>query len=312
MGARVVVIGDALLDVTVAPAEPMRHGGDVPGTVSLRPGGQAANVAVRLARRGIETRLVCALGDDVSGRHVRHALEAEHIALDGLTADGTGAVAILVDGRGERSMVSQRRGLVPALAGVDVTRLVGGAGWLVVSGYVLLEPGAAELAERLAGAPMRRVALGCSVRTEVAGWLGALRALGPDLVILNGDEARAVAGVRESAAISPAQPPGLAAGAAESVGSGAIVTEPGRASAAVGAVRVEVEREGPKERAADATGAGDAFAAAIVARLDPHRWPPAEDALRAALEAGLHAAAEVVAVPGAQGVTPGERAAAGT
>ena len=50
---RVVVIGDATLDVTVAPAEPMRHGGDVAAAIRLAPGGQGANVAVRLARRAV-------------------------------------------------------------------------------------------------------------------------------------------------------------------------------------------------------------------------------------------------------------------
>lgn len=309
MPARVVVVGDAVLDVTVAPSEPIRHGGDVPGTVRLGPGGQGANVAVRLARQGIHTELVCALADDVAGRHVRAALEAESVTLVELGADSTGAVAILLDDAGERSMVSRRPGLVRALGRADVAGLVAGADWLVVSGYVLLEDGAGGVAARLAGVPIRRVALGCELGREAAGWLRALGALRPDLVILNRDEARAA--TRDAQMAMPADAD-LATHVAGRVGCGVIVTERGRASAAADAIRIAVERTGRDERATDATGAGDAFAAAVIARLEPERWPPAEDALRRALEAALRAAADVVAVPGAQGLTAGERTAAAT
>ena len=79
MPLTVAVLGDALLDVSLDPVEPMRRGGDVPATVRLAPGGQGANLAVRLARRGVRARLACGLGDDPVGRLLREGLEAEGV-----------------------------------------------------------------------------------------------------------------------------------------------------------------------------------------------------------------------------------------
>lgn len=302
MAARVAVIGDALLDVTIVPSEPMRHGGDVPGAVRVGPGGQAANVAVRLSRRGIQTRLACALGDDQAGTLVRRALEGDGVELEVLPAEATGAVAILLDGIGERTMVSRRAALVPALREADLGRLVRDAGWLVVSGYVLLERAGRDLGASLGALPVRRVVLGCSPGGGgAAQWVASVASLRPDLVILNGDEA---AGVVDS---RPSGDDGLAAEVAARFECVAIVTDRGRATAALnGGARVAQLSEGvavPR----DSTGAGDAFAAAVVASLDPDAWPPDPGALRTALDRGLAAAAEVVAVHGAQAVTAGER-----
>jgi len=63
----ITVIGDSTLDVTVRPAEAPRAGGDVPASISLAPGGQGANVAVRLARAGIDVRLATAIGGNLLG-----------------------------------------------------------------------------------------------------------------------------------------------------------------------------------------------------------------------------------------------------
>ena len=52
------VVGDCLLDVTVASSGPIVRGGDEPARIELGPGGQAANVAVRLARGGASVRLI--------------------------------------------------------------------------------------------------------------------------------------------------------------------------------------------------------------------------------------------------------------
>ncbi|TMD32707.1 MAG: hypothetical protein E6I94_01000, partial [Chloroflexi bacterium] len=60
----IVVLGDLMLDVVVAPERPTVAGTDVPGTVRLRPGGSAANVARGLARLGVRVQLVTAVGRD--------------------------------------------------------------------------------------------------------------------------------------------------------------------------------------------------------------------------------------------------------
>ena len=63
-----VVIGDLSLDIVVAQSGPAREGSDVPATIRIGPGGQGANVAVRLARQGASARLVAPCADDPAGR----------------------------------------------------------------------------------------------------------------------------------------------------------------------------------------------------------------------------------------------------
>ena len=69
--ARFAVVGDALLDVSVRHRAALELGGDVPAEVLIGPGGQGANVAVRLARLGVEVTLVAALGPDRAGEMLR-------------------------------------------------------------------------------------------------------------------------------------------------------------------------------------------------------------------------------------------------
>ncbi|MBF8290700.1 MAG: Bifunctional protein hldE [Chloroflexi bacterium] len=65
---RVLVLGDLVLDVVLAPSQPIEPGTDVPGAVGIRQGGSAANTARWLARLGVDTQLVCAVGRDGAGR----------------------------------------------------------------------------------------------------------------------------------------------------------------------------------------------------------------------------------------------------
>jgi sugar/nucleoside kinase (ribokinase family) len=62
------VVGDLSLDIVVAQSGPRREGSDVPAKIRIGPGGQAANVAVRLARLGAGAALVAPLADDAAGR----------------------------------------------------------------------------------------------------------------------------------------------------------------------------------------------------------------------------------------------------
>lgn len=293
----VAVVGDALLDVTLEPAEPMRPGGDVPAAVRVGPGGQGANVAVRLARRGASVRLGCALGEDITGRLVREALEGDGVRVDASSSAATGAVAILLGPGGERSMLSQR---LPLLSGVDVPRLADGADWLVISGYTLLEDGAPEFASRCAALPLRRAVLGCALPDGRLGdWLAAATEARADLVILNADEARALAPTLRDDVEA------LAGALAPTLGAVVVVTGPRGASAAGEGLRITLPAT-DGAGAVDTTGAGDAFAASVIAGLDDE-WPPQGDVLRTAIAGALSTAGEVVRVPGAQGRVTGER-----
>lgn len=283
MAVSVVVVGDALLDVLAVPSQPMRPGADVPAAVRVAPGGQGANLAVRLARRGVPVQLVCALGDDAAGRLLRETLAADGVQVRPVEAVATGAVIVLIDAAGERTMLSQR---VPLAARVaeEPPRM---GDWVIVSGYLLLEAGAERVATGVHRLAPRRMLVGCAVPDgSIDEWQRAALALDPDVVVVNRDEADRVPLLR---------------------GDRLVVTEPDGATAVIGEARATVVTPaGPP--ATDTTGAGDAFAAAFLAEL-LECWPPDGDSLHRALEAGALAGAATTRVAGAQGRIHGERSA---
>ena len=288
----ITVIGDALLDVRVLPARAPRPGVDVPAEIRLEPGGQGSNVAVRLARQGLQVRLTCAVGTDMSGDVLRGRLAMEGIEVHDLGAPATGVVVVLLDERRERTMLSHR---VPF--GPDVSRIAPPAdGWLVVSGYVLLEPEA-----RVPAGGDRRALLGCSLDSSgAAAWLERARAMAPHLVMLNSDEAVAI--------VRSQQPPAeLARILADRLSAIVVVTHETGATAVAGGQHVDV-RAAASGPIVDATGAGDAFAASLIAGLGDDVWPPDVDRLGRAMAGATDLAGAVARVPGAQGHVEGEQA----
>lgn len=303
--ARFAVVGDALLDVSVRHRAALELGGDVPAEVLIGPGGQGANVAVRLARLGADVTLAAALGADRAGEMLRTALEREGVALALVPTTATGTVVVLTDGSGERTMLSQR---VPF---AEDAFLPPGADWIVVSGYALLEPAGPRLAGRLGAAPARRVLLGCAVPDGgEARWRDAARRLDPNLAILNRAEA---------AALGPSVPDGpepLAVAAATALGCSVVVTAARAAVAVIDGGAPVMVRGGAAVPPVDTTGAGDAFAASLLAQLADLPWPPPREACEVALAAAMSHAAAVTRVTGAQthvpdeGPAPAERDAA--
>ncbi|MBM7469041.1 fructokinase [Microbacterium keratanolyticum] len=69
--SRLVVIGESLVDVIVEPS----------GTRTARPGGSPMNVAIGVARLGIEATLITAFGGDAYGALVREHIEREGVEL---------------------------------------------------------------------------------------------------------------------------------------------------------------------------------------------------------------------------------------
>ena len=279
----VVVVGDATLDVHVSPAGPIIGGSDVPAEIRMGPGGQGANLAVRLARQGVPVALVCALGEDPAAAMIRAALDAEGVTLVPVQSHATGVVAVLGGPDGERSMLSHRA-LLP-LAAADAAATLGE--WLVISGYPLLQPDGLELAGRLADLPMRRVLVACAVADDALdAWRAAARQLRPDLVIANREEADR----------------GRLAEAASALA----VTDADGAEVHIGPVRTAAGTpDGPP--AIDTTGAGDAFAGRLIAGLLEADWPPPEALLRDAVGAAVELATAVARVHGAQAAVAGER-----
>ncbi|HEX6127914.1 MAG TPA: PfkB family carbohydrate kinase [Candidatus Limnocylindria bacterium] len=300
-----LVVGDAILDVTVAPSRPMRPGGDVAAVIRLGAGGQGANVAVRLARRGASVRLAAPVSDDVSGRLLREALSGDGVQLADMPASRTAVVVALLDAGGERSMLSDRQTIDTA----RVEAAMPGHDWIHVSAYALVDDRegdalAAALGRRPAGA--RLSLAGGSIAPEpavVSRFLSRLEAARPDLLVVSREEAAALLG-------KPAQ---LARDHARDLaGRAPLVLVTAGSAGSVAAIGGEIhevpapELPGP---ALDSTGAGDAYVAAVIADLAIGEWPPAVDDLRAAMERGSRAGGLVARVVGAQGRIEGEATA---
>jgi ribokinase len=275
MPPSVWVVGDALLDVHVTPSAPLEHGSDRPAEVRLEPGGQGANLAVRLARRGVSVRLTCALTDDTAGAMLRAALAADGVEVDARESPTTGVVVVLVGADGDRTMLSQRLTLLGRIEEAQESS------WAVISGYLLLEPDASRLPALLARSRHRAVA-GCAITREQTGaWISALWALAPDLLVLNREEARMLGGLDAAA-------------------TAVIVTDAAGATATIGERTVRVDAPAG-EPATDTTGAGDAFLAALLADLLDESWPPRDETLERAMHAASGLASAVARTPGAQG-----------
>ena len=286
MKRRIVVAGDVMTDVVAALSGPVAQGSDTPARIVLRGGGAGANVAVWLARAGADVTLIGRVGDDAAGREAAAGLQAEgvdaRLAVD--RARPTGTCVVLVEPGGERSMLPD----AGANAGLEAAALPPGAAHLHLTGYALLNPGSREGARSLLSAARAR-GIGVSIDPSSAepirragaraflGWAGDA-----DLLVPNRDEATALTGIGEPAGAARA----LLAHAREVVvklgPDGALWTD-GADEVRAPALPVAVR---------DTTGAGDAFAAGLLAaRL-------AGAAPAAALRAGCALAAEAVAREG--------------
>jgi len=301
---RVVVIGDATLDVTVRQTGDLEPGGDRPAEITAGPGGQGANVAVRLARSGVPVRLLAALSDDAAGRLLTAALVDAGVEVAALAAPRTGIVVALLDASGDRSMLSDRVSLDPG----SFTSALSDAAWIHVSGYALAdeatgEPLAAVLAGNRTG---RRISVAGGSFAAEGGAGAAVRArlatVHPDLLIV---------GVGEAAALLGRSSPSLGAAAAELAGALpgtlAIVTG-GRdgSAAALGGMVLTVPAEPAPRPVVDATGAGDAYAASLIEAFLEVDWPPDAAILREAMSHAGRRGALAAGVLGAQGQFPDE------
>jgi ribokinase len=107
---RIVVLGDLVLDVVVAPARPIEIGTDVPGGVAFVQGGSAATTARWLGRLGARTTLITAVGRDAVGRALVEAVRSDGVTVHAsrVARVPTARIAVLVGANGERSFVTDR------------------------------------------------------------------------------------------------------------------------------------------------------------------------------------------------------------
>jgi ribokinase len=290
--SRVVVLGDVMVDVVARLSGPVALGSDSEASVSLGGGGSAANVAAWLAFAGAEVSLVGRVGDDQRGARAAEELRAGGVDAR-LTVDGllpTGTCVVLVGPDGERSMLPDP-GANSALAEGDLPDdVLAAGGHLHVAGYALLRPAPRPAAR---SAISRALAAGMSVSVDPSSaallsprFLELLEGVG--LLLPNVEEAAALTGSPEPSAAARALAGRFSEVVVKLGAEGALWTD-GRDEVQAGVASLS-------GAPLDTTGAGDAFAAGLIAaRLGGAA--PAEQ-----LAAGCALAAQAVVTPGARPV----------
>jgi sugar/nucleoside kinase (ribokinase family) len=133
---RVVVVGDLLYDLLAKMDGALTLGTDSFTPIRAAGGGSGANAATWLAATGLETHFVGRVGDDVFGEFLERDLHGAgvrtHLARD--TSLATGKVFVLVDGEGDRTMITDR-GAGESLSQEDLPGSLFSAGHLHLSGY---------------------------------------------------------------------------------------------------------------------------------------------------------------------------------
>ena len=279
-------------------------------------GGKGANQAVAAARLGAAVRMTGCCGDDEFGARLRAGLVAEGIGVTGLRAVpgvASGLALITVDPGGENS-IAVAAGANGLAGGAEVA-----AAFAQSCDVLVLS---AEIPAGVLGAALRRArAAGVATVLNLApvpeGAAGLL-AERPDWLVVNAQEAAALAGQLPEAAAAgaPAGAPAggragagpldetalgraAAAGLAAGTGGGHVVVTLGAAGAVLAGPSGTAAVPGFRVTAVDTVGAGDAFvgalAVALAGGLDP------ATAVTAACAAGAAAATR----RGAQAALPG-------
>lgn len=282
----IVVLGDIAVDVVSVLSTPLAPGSDAPASIRIMPGGSAANVAVWLARLGQEVVFVGRVGDDLFGRWVADDLVAEGVR-PAVVVDpdrSTAVIQVLVMPGGERTMIPDR-GANAVWAASDVPdELISGADLLHVVGYVLLDResrvGALRALDvaRASGVP---ISLDPSSHAP-------LRALGAhdfwsmvgsvDIILPNRHEAATLTGQHDPEPMLSALKSHARVAVLKLDRDGCLASDGG----------APIHLPAPHLQIVNATGAGDAFAAAFLAR-----WvagDPLSTACRGAVALGSYAA----------------------
>jgi len=280
------VVGDLVEDIVVWAGEPVRAATDTAAQVFRARGGSGANVAALAAAR-VPTRFIGRIGTDAAGEALVADLAARGVDVRVQREGRTGAVVLLVDVDGERTMFPDR-GASALLEGVDRVWLDGIA-WLHAPAYGFeREPMRGEVVRLAAlaraadaGVSLDASSTGLIVGIGVERALELIRACAPDVLFANEGEADLL-GLTGGGAV--------AASVARTVvvKHGPLPTDvivAGSLAARVDVAQVSGIR--------DLTGAGDAFAAGYLAAT-----LGGADAATACL-AGHASAASVLTSPGA-------------
>ncbi|CAN5566426.1 sugar kinase [soil metagenome] len=208
---RVVVVGDLVYDL-LAKVDTIAFGTDTFAPIHTAGGGSGANTAYWLAHLGVETHFVGRVGDDVFGEYLVEELErvgvVTHVVRD--PSVETGKVFVMVDGAGERTMITDR-GAGETLTPKDLPIKIFQKGThLHLSGYLFLGDSRKETALE-ASSLARESGMSISVDPSSVPLLEDLDpekfldwTKGADLCFPNRDEGALLSGAKDPHAIAEA------------------------------------------------------------------------------------------------------------
>lgn len=289
------VVGDLIEDIVVWSDGRLRRGTDNQAQIFRVRGGSAANVAAFAASRR-PSRFIGCVGDDPAGDQLVTQLAAEGVEVCVQRRGTTGAIVILIEADGERTMLPDRAAAtrlerVPAewLADVEL---------LHVTAYALDGSPVRQSVDDMVRAVTARGAL-VSIDTSstdvldrlgVDAFLAYVREMAPAFVIANHDEADALGLGTDT----------TARGVLSRCRKTTFVIKDGAGPTRVVRHRMPVLSVPvpPVEDIRDSTGAGDAFAAGFLTAF------LADRDLRSACEGGHALAASVLRSPGATASIP--------
>ena len=272
---RIVVLGDVVVDVVLAPAGDLENGTDIPGRVMLRQGGSGTTTARWLGRIGARASLVGSVGRDAEGRALVAEIERDGVTTHvvRMTGQRTGRIGVVVAPGGERSFVQDRAAVLSLSPNHLRVSWFAGAALVHIPTYSLLGHPLADAGQRAAelghtAGALVTIDLSSSRPLLAAGRENALAivaATRPDLIFTARGEAEAL--VEDEERLLEIAPIVVSKRGA----AGAVVLIRGVDGANGGRPAV-VHAPAHEIHAADLTGAGDAFDAGFL-----YEWLRARD-----------------------------------
>ena len=282
----IVVVGDIAVDIISVLREPLARGSDAAADIRIMPGGSGANAAVWLARIGQPVTFVGRVGADYFGEWLAADLVAEgvrpQLAIDGSLR--TSVIQVLVEPGGERTMIPDRG--ANAVWSVDdiPEAIIAQARMVHVVGYVLLDPQSQAGARQAMAYPR---AHGVPISLDPSSH-APIQRLGSDSFWSLAGHVEVLLPNRFEASALTGEPDAGAALRRLRRHADVVAIKLDRDGCIAGDATAEWSIAAPKAEISNATGAGDAFDAAFIAR-----WQDGGDieaACRAAVALGAHAA----------------------
>lgn len=256
---KILVIGEAMVDLHVTPQVPFAFGSDTPSLINLEPGGSGTNVAAWLDQLGLDVWLIAAIGDDPLGVFLQDQCRKTSIHTGFITHPtmATGTCVVLLDMDGERSMFpdsgSNMAINVDNLEDLDAVQHVH------VSGYSLVHPSGKAICDLMSEFPGT-----CSLDLASTAIMNE-----SDTIQRAAELADVVFGTdQEFECLSEVSPYAIS-----------VIKHGGQGVRAVGPGADEYYVPAPAANVKSTTGAGDAFAAGFLMAwlLNPQDIPGALD-----------------------------------